>query len=82
MIKVDYYSTVTLIEDSLINGASPQELVLESLLMNVYTKNLNEGMESTLCSFAGSNTHRGTVNMLEGRDAIQMDYNKLEERLT
>lgn len=56
MIKVDYYSTVTLIEDSLINDASPQELVLESLLMNVYTKNLNEGMESTLSSFADSNT--------------------------
>lgn len=82
MIKVDYYSTVTLIEDSLINDASPQELVLESLLMNVYTKNLNEGMESTLSSFADSNTHRGTVNMLEGRDVVQMDYNKLEERLT
>lgn len=49
--------------------------------MNVYTKNLNDGMESTLSSFADSIIYRGAVNLLEGRAAIQMDYNRLEEGL-
>lgn len=78
MIKVDHYCTVALIEDSLITGASPQESILELPLMNVCTKNLNDGMESTLSSFADSNTYRRAVGMLEGRAAIQMDYNRLE----
>lgn len=84
MIKADHYCTVTLIEDSLITGASSQELVplIEPPLMNVCTKNLNDGMESIVSSFADSNTYRGAVIVPEGRAAVQRDYSRLEEGLT
>lgn len=82
MIKVDHYCTVSQIEDSLITDVSLQESILEPPLMNVCTKNLNDGMERTLSNFADSNTCRGVVSMLEGGAAIQKSYNRLEEGLT
>lgn len=47
----------------------------------MYTKNLNDGTDSTLSSFADNNKYREAVSVLEGRAAIQMDYNRLEKGL-
>lgn len=82
MIKVDHHCTVKLTKDSLISGASPRESWLKPPLTNVYTKNLNDGTDSTLSSFADNNKYREAVSVLEGRAAIQMDYNRLEKGLT
>ena len=39
-------------------------------------------MECTLSNFADNTKYEGAVSMLEGRAAIQTDYNWLEKGLT
>ncbi|GAB0178561.1 gastrin-releasing peptide receptor [Grus japonensis] len=56
----------------------PRKLVLGSALFNIFVSDKESGIECTLSKFADDTKLYGVVNMLEGRDAIQRDLDKLE----
>jgi len=56
----------------------PQGSAVRRVLFNIFVSNMDSGIECTLCKFADDTKVCGVVNMLEGRDAIQRDFNRLE----
>ncbi|PKU48591.1 rna-directed dna polymerase from mobile element jockey-like [Limosa lapponica baueri] len=56
----------------------PQESVLGLVLFNIFVGNMDSGIECTLIKFSKDTKLCGAVNMLEGRDAIQMVLDRLE----
>ncbi|GAB0183740.1 mitochondrial enolase superfamily member 1 [Grus japonensis] len=59
------------------NGV-PQGLVLGLALFNIFVGDMDRGIKCSLSEFADDTKLCGVVNMLEGRDAIQRDLDRLE----
>ncbi|GAB0202362.1 mitochondrial enolase superfamily member 1 [Grus japonensis] len=56
----------------------PQGSVLGLVLLNVFVGDMDSGIECTLSKFDDNTKLCGVVNMLEGRDSIQRDLDRLE----
>ncbi|GAB0188162.1 cAMP-dependent protein kinase inhibitor alpha [Grus japonensis] len=56
----------------------PQGLVLGPTLFNIFVGDMDSEIECTLSKFTNSPKLCAAVNTLEGRDAIQKDFDRLE----
>ncbi|KAM6087863.1 uncharacterized protein VSU04_001006 [Chlamydotis macqueenii] len=61
------------------NGV-PQGSVLGAILLSIFNSDMGSGIERTLSESADDTKLRGALRLLEGRDAIQMDLESLEEQ--